>query len=70
MQSVAISLVVSAAILIGGVMWGAVVGLYIGVVAFVLGSAVQVGWLWLKVQPILGRLEGRDASRRVGTLTP
>ena len=69
-QSVALSLVVSALILVGGVLWEGVAGLYVGVAAFVVGSGVQVAWLWLKVQPVVAGLERRDAHRRVGRLEP
>ena len=62
-QSVALSLVVTGAILVGGVLWSGALGLHVGVGAFVIGSGVQVGWLWFKVQPTLGRLEARDRVR-------
>ena len=64
MQSVALALAVSASVLLGGVLWGAVDGLYIGVAAFIIGSGVQVGWLWYKVQPTLARLETRQGFTR------
>ena len=64
MQSVALALAVSASVLLGGVLWGAVDGLYIGVAAFIIGSGVQVGWLWYKVQPTLARLETRQEFTR------
>ena len=63
MQSVALALVVSASMLLGGVLWGAVDGLYVGVAAFIIGSGVQVGWLWYKVQPTLTRLERQRFTR-------
>ena len=70
MQSVALSLVVSSATLVVGVVWSGVAGLYVGIAAFVVGSGVQVGWLWVKVQPVLERLERRDGHKHVGTFLP
>ncbi len=69
-QSVALSLAVSAVILVGGVLWEGVAGLYVGVAAFVVGSGVQVAWLWLKVQPVVVGLEARDERAQVGRLEP
>ncbi len=70
MQSVALSLAVSALILVGGVVWEGVAGLYVGVAAFVVGSGVQVAWLWRRAQAIVAGLERRDERSRVRKLEP
>ena len=44
-ESVVIFLVVNTAILIAGVMWGGVTGLYVGLTAMVMSMAAQTGWL-------------------------
>ncbi len=55
-ESVVIFLVVDAAILIAGVMWGGVIGLYVGLVAMVTSMAAQTAWLGVR-------------ARRIGTLS-
>jgi hypothetical protein len=47
-ESVVVYLATSAIILIGGVAWGGVAGLYVGMVALVLSSASQTLWLALR----------------------
>lgn len=45
-ESVVVFLMVSAAVLISGVLWGRTTGLYVGIVGMVLSFAAQTGWLW------------------------
>ena len=49
-ESVAVLLLVTSATLAGGVLFGRVTGLYVGLVAFVLGNGAQAGWLMLRAQ--------------------
>jgi Na+-driven multidrug efflux pump len=45
-QAVIVGLVVISMVLTVGVIWGEVVGLYVGWIAFSLGMIAQVTWLW------------------------
>ncbi|MCU0509880.1 MAG: hypothetical protein MUC34_16135 [Anaerolineae bacterium] len=47
-ESVVIFLVVIAVILTAGVLWGGMIGLYVGMVAMVLSMAAQTAWLGLR----------------------
>jgi hypothetical protein len=65
-EAVVIFLVVSGGILIFGVLWGQVTGLYIGLTAFSIGTLVQTAWLWYRSRPIMAAIEARDrASQKV-----
>jgi hypothetical protein len=47
-EAVALSLVGAAAILVGGVAWGGVTGLYVGVAALVVGDSLRTAWLAMR----------------------
>lgn len=47
-ESVGMFLLVATALLVGGVLWGAVTGLYFTVAAFTLGEFLRTLWLWLR----------------------
>ena len=66
-QSVIASLTTSALLLAAGVALGTLPGLYVGTLAFVVGSAVQVVWLALCSRPVLQRLQARESE--VGATT-
>ena len=66
-QSVLASLTTSALLLVAGVALGTLPGLYVGTLAFVVGSAVQVVWLALCSRPVLQRLQARESE--VGATT-
>lgn len=66
-QSVVISLLTSALLLVAGVVLGTLPGLYVATIAFVAGSAVQVVWLALCSKPMLQRLKARDRLPEVPT---
>lgn len=53
MESVLLFLVVAVAILLAGVVWGRVTGIYVGMTAFVVSLLVQVGWLRHRARPTL-----------------
>jgi hypothetical protein len=61
-EAVIIFLVTSAVILTGGVIWGQVTGLYIGLAAFLISSTVQNFWLWHRSRPILELVKKRDQA--------
>lgn len=53
MESVLLFLAVAVAVLLAGVVWGGVAGIYVGMTAFVLSLLVQVGWLRHRAIPTL-----------------
>lgn len=52
-ESVAIFLVASAAVLVAGVAWGGVTGLYVGLAGMVIGTLAQTVGLWWRARPAL-----------------
>jgi hypothetical protein len=63
-EAVAIYLVSVSLLLIGGVMWGEVIGLYVGMGALGLAQGAQTIWLWYKSRKIIIPLSleaGRDS---------
>jgi len=63
-EAVAIYLVSVSLLLIGGVMWGEVIGLYVGMGALGLAQGAQTIWLWNKSRKIIVPLsmdEGRES---------
>jgi O-antigen/teichoic acid export membrane protein len=61
-EAVGIFLLTSSALLWAGVAWGQVTGLYIGMVAFGVGSLAQTAWLWYRGRPVMRSLRARDAD--------
>lgn len=64
-EALAVFLIATAAVLWAGVEWGEVTGLYVGLVAFVVGSLAQVVWLWVRSRPAIRAAEaavGIDGS--------
>ena len=59
-EAVVVYLFTSALILVLGVLWGQMVGLYIGVAALTISVLVQTIWLWHRAKPILFSLVERD----------
>jgi hypothetical protein len=62
-EAMAIFWLTSSAILWGGVAWGQVTGLYIGLVAFGTSTLMQTAWLWQRSRPAV------RAHYAVGTLS-
>jgi hypothetical protein len=60
-EAVLIYLAISGAVLVGGIAWGKVTGLYVGFVAVSIGEAARTLWLWLRSRAIRERLRQRDA---------
>ncbi len=52
-EGVLISILVSAGILVLGVVWGNVSGIYVGVTALAAGYAARFGWMWWRTRPIV-----------------
>jgi uncharacterized membrane protein YdjX (TVP38/TMEM64 family) len=53
-------LAVATMILVGGVLWGAVTGIYLTLGAFVVGELLRTFWLWLRSRPARRHLNERD----------
>jgi hypothetical protein len=65
-EAMAIFWLTSSAILWGGVAWGQVTGLYIGLVAFGTSTLMQTAWLWQRSRPAVQAVQAHYA---VGTLS-
>lgn len=61
-QAVAIFLLTAGIILWGGVIWGEVPGLFVGLAAFDIAMLVQTIWLWYRSRPPLAAAFKRDAE--------
>lgn len=61
-EALVVFLATTAAILWVGVEWGEIRGLYVGLVAFVVGSLAQVGWLWIRSRPAIRAAETASTS--------
>ena len=59
-EAVALFLIATGLVLWGGVKWGEMTGLYVGLVAFSAGMFVQTLWLWFRSRPPLRTLCERD----------
>ena len=64
-EAVAIFLVGTGAVMLGGIIWGGTVGLYVGLGAFSFGMAVQTLWLWVRSRSVLRALFERDHELEV-----
>lgn len=60
-ESVALFLIVASALLVGGVLWGGMTGLYFTLLAFLAGECLRIFWLWLRSRAARGHLRERDA---------
>jgi hypothetical protein len=61
-EAVVIYLVVNVTLLWAGVIWGQMIGLYVGLSAFTISSATQTAWLWWRSRPALRAVVARDAG--------
>ncbi len=61
-ESVVIFLLTSGAILVVGVIWGQITGLYVGIVAFVAGFFMQTVWLWQRSRRTIQAVHIRDTA--------
>jgi len=61
-EAVAIYLCVAGVVLVGGVTWGRVAGLYVALAAVTLGRLMQTAWLWHRSRPARQQVEQRDRS--------
>jgi hypothetical protein len=58
--SVIILVITTVFALIIGTAMGQIAGLYVGMLAFVIGQAAQVAWLWWASRPVLEKTSARD----------
>jgi hypothetical protein len=61
-EAIVVFLVVSAIVLVGGVVIGGIPGLHVGLAAFTLSTAAQTGWLWVRSRPVLAAREVAESS--------
>ncbi len=61
-ESVAIFLLTSGTLLFVGVRLDGVSGLYMALVAYLIGFALQTAWLWWRSRPVLAELRGQGAT--------
>ena len=59
-EAVAIFLIATGLVLWGGVFWGEMIGLYVGLAAFSVGMLLQTIWLWVRSRPALRAVCERD----------
>lgn len=64
-ESVAIYLLVSALLLIGGVIWNQTAGLYIGLAVINISSLANTGWLWWRSKNWRSHLTQRDRYQSI-----
>lgn len=64
-EAIAVFLMTTAAVLGAGVLWGSVVGLYVGLAAFSLATFTQTVWLWVRSRPVIARAENGEPLPRV-----
>lgn len=64
-ESVVIFLIFSNVILWAGVAWSQMTGAYVAQIATVVGSAVQVAWLWKRSRSVLETVQKREAATAV-----
>jgi hypothetical protein len=65
-ESVVIFLAVDALILIIGVFWGQISGLYVGLAGMVLGNLARTLWMWYRARPIMEIMQTGEGVGRWG----
>ena len=61
-EAVVVYLLSSGVVLVGGVVWGDVAGLYVGLAALSVGRLLQTVWLWYRSRPAVEDVEARDRA--------
>jgi hypothetical protein len=59
-EAVVVFLVVTGTVLVAGVIWNRIPGIYVGMFAFTLGTLTQNIWLWYRSRPALMKIQARD----------
>jgi hypothetical protein len=60
-EAVFVFMIITSAVLAIGVFWQKIIGLYVSLGAFVLGSLIQTVWLWYRSRSAVEKLYQRDA---------
>jgi len=61
-EAMAIFLMVVLSVMIAGVMWFDIIGLYVGMTAFSIANLAQTLWLWFRSRTVLQEMKVRDRS--------
>lgn len=61
-EAVAIFLFSAGIVMLGGIAWGRIPGLYVGLSAFSVGMLIQTFWLWLRSRSVIRSLNTRDSQ--------
>jgi hypothetical protein len=61
-ESVVLYLGIGVSVLLAGIAWGRVAGIYVGVLSLVAGTLAQTAWLWRRSQPVIASVRQRDAE--------
>jgi hypothetical protein len=69
-EAVIVFLVSSGAVLVAGVAWGQITGLYVGLLALAVSTLLQTGWLWLRSRPALASIWLRDEQGLAAERSP
>ena len=68
-EAVFAALIVNGAVLLIGVWWGQLPGLYLGAIGLMSGHLARTGWLWVRTRPSLRSLRAREREEMgVGAL--
>lgn len=69
-EAMAIFLLVAGSILLGGVVWGRITGLYVGLAAFGTGMLGQTVWLWRRSRSEIRDLRRQDSQACCRCISP
>lgn len=61
-EAVAIFLFTAGLVMLGGIVWGRIPGLYVGLGAFSFGMLIQTFWLWVRSRSTIRTLNARDGQ--------
>lgn len=62
-EAVLLGLIVNGLVLVGGVLWGGIPGIYVGMLALTAGYIARATWFWWRSRAAVRLVEARDASR-------
>jgi len=59
-EAVLLGLAVNGALLVAGVLWGSVTGIYVGMAALTMGYVVRSTWFWVRTRPVVQTLRAQE----------
>jgi hypothetical protein len=59
-ESIVVNMAALVLVLVIGVAWGKIPGLYVGVFGLIASGVAQTAWLWLRSRPIMREIRARD----------